>query len=284
MSDLLDYLKLFRFNQLYKNLMIFLALFFSFNLFDESMFYKTIIGFIALILISFANYMINDILDRKADSRHPEKSKRVIAAKIVPVSHALTILIILLIIGFFIAYNLSTSFFLACAALFILTLFYSFKARDIIFLDILLIATNFVLRAMAGALLIKVYISPWLILCPFFLSLFLSIGKRKAEYNTLKSLASKTRKSLKHYTNEITNALMIISTTTLILSYALYTQATKPWLMITIPIVLYGIFRYFYLISINSPAARNPEKAFFDAPLMISIVLWIIVTFVIIYL
>ncbi|RMF55527.1 decaprenyl-phosphate phosphoribosyltransferase [Candidatus Woesearchaeota archaeon] len=283
MAGILDYLRLLRLSQSYKNLLVFLAVFFSFNIFNAQMLSTTIIGFFALTLTSFSGYIINDIIDREKDSMHPEKSRRVIAAGIVPVSHALTISIILLAVALLTALTLSTAFFFACALLFILTLFYSLKAREIIFLDILVIATNFVLRAIAGAILINVYVSPWLILCPFFLSLFLSIGKRKAEYNTLKSLASRTRKSLKHYNNELTNALMIISTTTLILSYALYTQATNHWLTLTLPVVLYGIFRYFYLIFTNSPVARNPEKAFLDKPLITSMLIWLALAFVILY-
>ena len=139
------------------------------------------------------------------------------------------------------------------------------------------------IRAAAGAVIISVYISPWLILCPFFLSLFLSVGKRRAELANLGKKAAMHRKTLSYYTEEMTTALMIITTSILIVAYTFYTLTVYNKLILTLPFVLYAIFRYFQFIHSNSKIARNPELALADRKFIIALMLWVAVTFAVLY-
>ena len=189
-----------------------------------------------------------------------------------------------MLVGYYWAYNLGTLFFYSTIILFILAISYSFILKNILFADTLSIALLFVIRAVSGALLINVWISPWLILCPFFLSLFLSIGKRHADVILLKENAERTRKVLKGYTPQISTSLMTIATTLLLISYTFYSFLSEHQsLLYTLPFALFVIFRYFFLISKGSIIARQPEKIFKDIPLIIGILLWVVVAFLSIY-
>ncbi len=279
-----EYIRLIRVRQWYKNWVIFLALFFVGQFFSLTDLALTIAGFFALALVSSANYIINDIIDRDKDRNHPEKKNRPLASGRVSVGHALWLSIILLMLGGIIAWNLQPSFFIILMLLFTLSQGYNVMLKNIVFADILTIATLFVLRAVAGAVLLQVKVSPWLILCPFFLSLFLSVGKRHADVKLLEEKAEQTRKVLKDYNEGITSALMIISTTLLIISYALYSfLSDHKNLLFTLPFALFVIFRYFSFVYSGSVVARHPEKIFFDRPIMVGVLLWGLMTFVILY-
>jgi len=215
---------------------------------------------------------------------HPEKKIRPLAAGLVRKSSAFFLALILFAISLGGGYYLNLYFFYSLAGLVVLTQIYTFFLKNIIFADILTIATLFVIRAISGAFLIEVKISPWLILCPFFLSLFLSIGKRHSDLLLLKDKAAETRKVLQYYTLELTNSLMIISTTLLIISYALYSFLSEHTnLLYTLPFALFVIFRFFSLINKGSEIARHPEKVIRDKAMIIGIVLWVIITIVVIY-
>ena len=169
-------------------------------------------------------------------------------------------------------------------SLFVLTQFYSFFFKRIVFADILVIAILFVIRAVSGVYIINVEISMWLILCPFFLSLFLSTGKRRSNLVLLKEKAAETKKVLQYYTVELTDSLILISTTLFIISYTLYCfLSDHNHLIYTLPFALYVIFRYFYLIKSGSIIARHPEKIRKDIPIVLGILLWIISVIVILY-
>lgn len=268
-------LKLLRTSQWYKNIVIFLAIIFSKNLLNTNLLILTVLGFLSLCLISSTNYIINDIADIKKDREHPEKRFRPIAAGKIKISHAAIIAAILFLLSTTLAFYLSFKFFLAVLTLFTLTTFYTFLLKKIIFLDILTIATNFVLRAIAGALLIEVWISPFLILCPFFLSLFLSTGKRYSNMLFLK------RKTL--YPKHTLKFLIYLALTTLVLTFTLYCLLINPLLLITLPIVCYALFRYLKLILSASQIARHPELLFKDLKLTLSIILFSALTFVALY-
>ncbi len=279
-----DYVQLIRVRQWYKNWVIFLALFFVGQLFLFSDLMLTIAGFFALALVSSANYIINDLVDRDKDRHHPEKKNRPLAAGRVSTIEAIAICAVLLGGGAWLAWYLHPSFLIIVALLFALSQVYNFLLKEIIFADILTIASLFVLRAVAGAVLLQVKISPWLILCPFFLSLFLSVGKRHADVLLLQENAGQTRKVLVDYNHGITSALMIISTTLLIISYALYSfLSDHNNLLFTLPFALFVIFRYFSLVYRGSSIARHPEQAFFDLPIVVGALLWGLLTFVILY-
>jgi len=281
----IKYFELIRVKQWYKNVVVFIPLVFAGKFLDLKALILTLIGFFALCLVSSSNYIINDLKDIEKDRRHPEKKFRPIASGKVKKWEAIIICSALLAASIFISVKLSISFFLCVVAIFVLTQGYTFYLRNEQFLDIIMIAINFVIRAVSGAFIINVRISPWLILCTFFLSLFLSAGKREADIRLLKDKAVFHKRVLKDYNIQITNALMIISTSALILSYALYSfLSIYPMLIYTIPFALYAIFRYLYLVYSGSEIGRHPEKAILDKRLLIGSFLWLIsIFFIILY-
>jgi len=176
-------------------------------------------------------------------------------------------------------------FLLMLIGMFTLTLIYTFWLKKIIFADILTISTLFVLRAVAGALAIQVKISPWLVLCPFFLALFLAVGKRHADLLFLKEKAESTRKVLQEYSLELTNSLMIIATVLLLVSYSMYSFLSEhDYLLITLPLAIYVVFRFFFLVQSGSEISRHPEKVIRDKGIVFGAFLWGLITAVIIYL
>lgn len=279
-----NYVKLMRVNQWYKNLVIFLPLIFVGGFFDLDKVIAIIIGFFALCFISSANYIINDVVDVRKDKLHPEKRKRPLASGKIGYVGALLLFLVLFFLAVFISVNLSVYFFYAVIALFVVNQLYSFIFRDEIFLDIIFISVNFVIRAVSGTFAIDVSISPWLVFCTFFLALFLAVGKRRADVISFKEDSYGYRKVLKYYNNEITSFLLIMSTTLLVVSYALYSFLSQyPNLIWTLPVALYVILRYFYLINIGSVIARNPEKVFMDFRMLVGILVWMLLVFVLIY-
>ena len=176
-----DFLALIRVHQWYKNLVVFLAIFFSGNFFDTNLIYLTIVAFFSLSFVSSAGYIINDLVDLKKDLLNPEKRTRPLASGKVKKPTAIFISLLLLAVSIYMAHTISIAVTYFIILLFISHQIYTFFLKNIIFADILSIATFFVIRAITGAFAIEVKVSPWLILCPFFLSLFLSIGKRQSE-------------------------------------------------------------------------------------------------------
>jgi 4-hydroxybenzoate polyprenyltransferase len=282
---LIGFFRLLRPGQWYKNLLIFLPILFSGNLFSIEGLLLTIVGFFALCFVSSSNYIINDILDIRKDKLHPEKRTRPLASGKIRIWQAVILFVSFLGFGMLLAGFLDEYFFLSILALFILTSGYSLFLKKEAFLDIIIIGINFVIRASSGAFIIDVKISPWLIIGVFFLSLFLSAGKRRADLTFLGKKAKTHKSSLKTYSNEMTNALMIIATTLLIMSYTLYSfMSEHSYLIFTLPFALYLIFRYFSLVYSGSVIARHPEKVFKDLRMMIGLFLWIAATFIILYL
>lgn len=272
-----DYFNLFRTRQWYKNLVIFLAIIFGGKLFYIQSWYILLLGFIALCLISSANYIINDIIDFRKDRLHPEKKNRPLAAGKISLGSAFVWFLILVIGGFSFAYSLSANFFLLTLALFFLNQAYSFTLKNEPFADLISISINFVIRAVSGSVLINLSISPWLILCTFFLALFLGSAKRHAEVLFLKENATEHRPVLRYYPINLTNALMTISASLLILSYSLFSLLGQhKMLMLSMPFALYVIIRYYYLAETGSPIGRSAELAIKDKRLVIGSLLWII--------
>ncbi len=278
------YFHLIRVHQWYKNLLVFLALFFSGNILNLQLLEQTAMAFLSLSLISSAGYVINDLNDAAEDRKHPERKLRPLASGEIGKGMAGLVIAILLLGGGFFALVLGRTFLWITGGFFALSLVYTFALKKIIFADVLTIATLFVIRAMSGAIAIEVIVSPWLILVPFFLSLYLSAGKRYSELQLLGEKAGDTKKVLKEYSREITTGLMTISTTLLIVSYALYSFLSEhPWLIVTMPFALYTIFRYHYLIMSGSEVGRNPEKIIKDLPILLGITLWLLMAGLIIY-
>lgn len=268
-------LKLLRINQYYKNLVIFLAVFFSGNLLNTPMIFSTFLGFISLCLISSTNYIINDIVDIEKDKQHPEKRLRPIASGKIKIYQAIILAVLLFLFAVTLASHISLNFLFAVFFLFIFTAVYTFILKKIPFLDIFAIAINFVARAIGGALIINVWISPFLILCPFFLSLFLSTGKRYSDMLFLKKKILYPKKTLK--------ILIYAAFTSLILSFIIYCILVNPYLLLTLPIAAYALFEYLKLILSASKIARHPELIFTNLKLIAIILIFSILTLVINY-
>jgi 4-hydroxybenzoate polyprenyltransferase len=280
-----NYLKIARPQQWYKNLLVFLALFFSANLLNINLLWTTILGFLSLTLTSIAGYIINDFIDLEKDKLHPEKKHRPLVAGTVDIPLALILSLFCLFFGLSIGVYIGKFFVIFPAALFLLTLSYSLWLKNIVFADILTIASLFALRAVSGAFAIQVYVSPWLLLCPFFLALFLVVGKRHGDLLLLKGKGARTRTTLKHYTLELTSSLITVATTALIICYALYSiLGDQQNLWYTLPFALFVIFRYYCLILEGSVIIRHPEKIVADKQMIVGIFLWVIITAVFVYL
>ncbi len=271
------YLRLLRTYQWYKNLLVFLPLVFAGLFLDGNLLFKTFLGFLSLCLVSSANYIVNDIIDVNKDRYHPEKKNRPIASGEIGIELAVFFGLICLLISFFTAYKIDLLFLIAPIFLFLFNLIYSLWLKNEIFVDILAISINFVVRAVSGIFIIHRNISPWLILCPFFLSLFIASGKRKADLDVLGEDAYKHKEVLRYYSKEVSNFLMIITTSLLTISYSLYVFLSNHHLLfISLPFAIYVIFRYSYLIYNGSEIARKPELFYKDKRLLIGIVLWVL--------
>lgn len=268
----------------YKNILIFFALFFSGNLLNLSKIVTVLIGFVLLSLMSSVNYIINDNVDKKRDRENIEKSQRPIASGRVSTRESLIIAFALFLTSCLMAYNLDAYFFIGLMLFFVLSTLYSLFLKNEIFLDIITISINFVIRALCGALLIKVWISPWLIVGTFFLALFLVTGKRKSEIVFLGEKAGRHRNVLYQYSDDMLNSLIHVATTTLFLSYALYCfLGNNEKLLLTLPIVLYILLRYLYLVYSGSEKTRNSDKIFYDHKILIGIIIYVITTFILLY-
>ncbi len=279
-----EWLSLIRVRQWYKNLVVFLALFFSGNLFNLSDLYLTIIAFFSLAFISSTGYIVNDLVDAEKDKLNPEKRSRPLASGKISKMSAGLLGIFLLGLGLILAFKINPTFLYIMILFLVLEILYTFFLKNILIADILTISTLFVVRSISGAFAIEVKVSPWLILCPFFLSLFLSVGKRQAEMHLLREKAALARKVLRDYNPGLTNSLMIISTTLLVISYALYSFLSEhPNLLYTLPFALFVIFRFYYLINSGSVISRHPERVLSDRSMLVGIIFWIVVTGMVVY-
>lgn len=278
---------LLRVRQWYKNLVIFLPILFGQELGDSEALLLTVVGFFSLCFVSSANYIVNDIVDRKADRLHPEKKKRPIASGEVPVWVGLAVCCLLLSAALGIAGFLSQRFLLIVISLFLISQLYTFWLKREPFADVLVIAVLFVLRAVSGAYVKTLYsepyiwVSPWLILCPFFLSIFLSAAKHEADGVLLKGNASRV---LRVYTPDMTRALMVVATSLLVVSYSLFSfLSINSQLLYSLPFGFYVVFRYLWLAGQGSVIARQPEMAVKDLRLVVGGALWLVSVLVLLY-
>lgn len=239
-------------------------------------------------LLSSTVYIINDIFDVESDRKHPEKRKRPIASGQLPIPVALATAIGLLVTTLALALWLSPTFAALALGYFVLNLAYSFKLKHIPLIDVLIIAADFVLRVGAGVAVIQVErFSPWLYVCTTLLALFIGFGKRRAEVALL--AGGGTRKVLEGYSLPFLDQLITIVSSTTILAYSLYTFSAKNVpenhaMMLTIPFVLYAIFRYLYLIQIKQAGGAPEELVLSDRPLQLAFGLWGISVVLILYL
>jgi 4-hydroxybenzoate polyprenyltransferase len=274
-----------------KNAFIFAALVFDRKLLNGQAFGKTALAFLLFSLLASSVYIFNDILDREYDRNHPLKKDRPIASGKLPVSAALIFGFILLAIALAGAYFLSTGFLVICAVYFLLNLAYSKWWKHIPLIDVMVIAACFVLRVAAGVSVIEVQrFSPWLYVVMTLLALYLGFGKRRAEMMVLvHDTPQSHRKVLSGYSIDLIDQLITIVSATTIIAYSLYTFSAPNLpdnhaMMLTVPFVLYGIFRYLYLIKMQNAGGEPEELLLKDRPLQATIVLWGLSILVIFYL
>ena len=269
--------------QWYKNLILFICIIFSKNLLNQSMWLDITSAFIIFCMLSGSDYIINDIIDRKKDMMHPKKCRRPIASGSLNKHHALMTAIILITISLAWSYTINPQFFIASLTFFILHNAYTLYLKNIILIDILTISIHFVIRAIAGCLAISVFISPWLIICTFLLALFLALAKRRHELVLLGKDAKNHRKILEEYSTGLLDQMITITTSALIISYTLYTFLTgNIYLMATIPLAVYGLFRYMLLIHATNFGGET-EMIFKDKGILACMVLWLALVILILY-
>lgn len=280
---MIDYIKLLRPRQWLKNVFVFAGLIFSRQFLVLDSIEKSIFAFVVFSILSSSGYIMNDILDYKEDKAHPVKSKRPIAAGKVQRGRAAPIAVFLLVLSFVGAYLLGNYFLYVCLIYSGLMISYSVGIKNIVILDVLFVAVGYVLRAIAGAVVIAVEISSWLLLCTLLIALFLVISKRRTEIVLLGEGATKHRKILSQYSLGLLNQMIAIVTAACIVAYCLYTLAPETVskfgtrnLIYTIPFVIYGIFRYLY-ITFQKVETDIPERVLIsDFPLQLCLFAWIV--------
>ena len=276
--------------QLVKNFVLFAGLIFSQNLSNSDMVLKTLAGFALFCLLSSSVYILNDILDRESDRRHPLKSNRPIARGDIKISTAVVLFVILALLSLGLSYRLSPSFALTALVYFVLNLLYSLYLKHVVIIDVMGIALFFVLRAVAGAVVIGVEISAWLIVCTTLLALFLGFGKRRHELMLLDNQATDHRKSLSEYSQYFLDQMISVVTASTVIAYAFYTLSPEVesklgtrHMDLTIPFVLYGVFRYLYLIHRKEGGGSPTQMLLNDKPILANIILWLISVVLIVY-
>jgi 4-hydroxybenzoate polyprenyltransferase len=273
-----------------KNSFIFAALIFSEHLFETSYIIKTVAAFFLFSLLSSAGYLINDIIDIQEDKKHPTKNSRPIASGKLPIKIALSTSIILLITSLSLGFLLNRNFGIILIFYFTFEILYCFFLKQKVILDVFGIAGGFILRVIAGGIVINVEISHWLLICTGLMSLFLGFSKRRHELTILGETAHQHRKVLLEYSPYFLDQMISISTTSTLIAYILYTISPETIqkfntdkLILTTPFVLYGIFRYLYLIHKKGQGGSPTKLLLTDFPLLVDIVMWIFVSIIIIY-
>jgi 4-hydroxybenzoate polyprenyltransferase len=276
-------LRAMRPSQWIKNGFVLAALVFSRHLFDPAFVWRSVTAAVIFCALSGAIYLINDIFDRKNDSRHPEKRKRPIASGDLNVSTAGIAAALLIALSFFTAFKLDTRFGIVCVVYWAQNLAYSGYLKNIVILDVMIIAAGFLLRAIAGAFVIDVTISSWFILCTMLLSLFIGFVKRRHEITFLEGEAGGHRKILDEYTPAFLDQAIGIVTAGALVSYALYTMSPEVStklgtenLNFTVPFVIYGLLRYLYLAYEKEGGGDAASTLLRDTPMLINGCLWLL--------
>jgi 4-hydroxybenzoate polyprenyltransferase len=284
-------IKTMRLRQWPKNGFIFFGLIFDKQLFIPEPFLRTVAGFFLFCLMSSAVYLFNDIADVEADRNHPEKKSRPIASGKLPIRVASVAAMLLAFVTIPLGYLLSPLFAVILVTYLVINLLYSRWLKHVAILDVLIISSGFVLRVAAGVVLIYPVerFSPWLYMITILFSLYIGLGKRRAEMNLLAQAASAHRKVFDGYTLPLLDQYITIVSGMTIVAYSLYTFSAPNLpenhsMMLTIPFVVYGIFRYLQLIQIGDAAGAPDEVALKDRPLQVTVLLWGLTVIAIFYL
>lgn len=289
---ILNLIKLARPKQWVKNFFVFAPLLFSKHVFDINFLVMAISAFIVFCLSSSTVYILNDIMDVESDRSHPKKKFRPIASGEISVKQALTFLSVLVVIIIFMFFFQKPVFVFVIILYFLSNLIYSVKIKSIVLLDVFFISFGFMLRVLGGAAAISVAVSSWMILTTIFISLFLAISKRRGELSQVVNHENieKQRKVLREYSVEFADQLNTIAAAGTIISYALYTVSERTVttfgtdkLIYTTPFVIYGIFRYMYLMHKKNLGESPTSIVTKDIPIMFNVLIYFIACIVIIY-
>jgi len=272
-----------------KNLVVLAALAFSKHLFDADALVRAASAFLVFCALSGAVYLANDLVDAERDRAHPVKRLRPIASGVLPVPVARAAFAALVVLGLLASWALGPGFLLCALAYLGLNMAYTFGLKNVVILDVLAVALGFVLRAVAGAVVIQVVFSEWLIVCTLLLSLFLSLAKRRHELVTLADAAGH-RSILAEYSPYLLDQMTAVVKASCLMAYAFYTLAPETIekyrtdrLALTIPFVIYGIFRYLYLVHRKEQGGSPTDVLLTDWPLLVATVLWGLVVVLIVY-
>jgi 4-hydroxybenzoate polyprenyltransferase len=289
LSQLRYLLKAMRPRQWPKAGIVFLALIFSvgqeYHIDDPGswipLLLKSLAAFVCFCMVSSADYLVNDVSDIESDRAHPTKRNRPIPAGLLPIPTAWTAAAVLFVAGNAIGFAIDWRLGLVILAYSVMMLAYTYALKHIVIIDLFVIAAGFVLRAMAGAFAIDVPISPWLYVVTALGALFLGINKRRAELELLESGAKSHRKILDDYTIPLLDQMGAIVTGALLIAYGLYTFTAENLpanhsMMLTIPFVLYGIFRYMYLVNVKREGGAPEEILLKDVPIMLTAIGWVV--------
>lgn len=262
-----------------KNLILFGPLVFAHDLFASGLLVHAAGAFVAFCLVSSSIYVMNDVLDVENDRQHPVKRLRPLAAGEIGPAQAIAWAVCLAAAGLALGFTVSLGLGLAAAGYVILMIGYSTVLKHMVIIDVFAIAAGFIIRAVAGALAIHVSISPWLYVCTLLLALFLGFSKRSNELRVLQAGAGSHRRSLEEYSSEMLEQMTSILIASTIMAYSLYTFSADSLpanhsMMLTIPFVLYGIFRYQYLVHKKNLGGAPELVLLRDFPLMASVLLW----------
>jgi 4-hydroxybenzoate polyprenyltransferase len=286
MNSPIDLLRLMRPHQWVKNTFVFAGLLFGHAWHDAALVSRVIIAFAAFCLVSSAVYVINDRVDLEQDRRHPKKSMRPLAAGRVTLNAAVMLAVVLAACGFGLAYQVSPAVFAILLVYALMNVAYTFRLKHVVILDVFIIATGFMLRILAGTLGVGIPPSQWLLLCGLMVTLFLGFTKRRAEIIALAEDKAEHRKVLEHYSPVLLDKMIGITASGLIMSYSLYTMSPDTIrthgtanLIYTVPFVMYGVFRYIYLLH-HQRRGGDPSHDLVRDPHLLSVVgAWLVATF-----
>lgn len=278
-----------------KNGILFAGLIFSQHLHETTFLLRSLAAFAVFCLASSAIYVLNDLCDLSRDRLHPRKCLRPLPSGRVSRSQAGTFTLGLLLAAIAGGYALGMPFFTTMGAFILVNVAYSIRLRSVVILDVMLIAISFVLRAVAGVMVLRpieagIELSPWLLVCTLFLALFLALGKRRHELGLLEETAAQHRASLGEYSQAFLDQMMGVVSAATLIAYAIYTIAPatvskfhSPALVVTIPFVAYGIFRYLFLIQARNEGGSPSRVLYRDMPLLTTILAWLAVVVGVLY-
>jgi len=273
-----------------KNLLVFAGLLFGRQLTDPVAVARASAAFAVFCVLSGVVYLVNDVSDRDTDRQHPLKARRPIASGALPVPVAIASAIVLAVLALISAFMLGWPLFIVAAIYLALQTLYSGPLKHIVIIDVLTIAIGFVLRAVAGAVVVNVDISHWLLVCTILLALFISLVKRRHELVLLASGATSHRPILGEYSPYLLDQMIAVVTASTLISYIFYTISPETeekfgthWLGLTIPFPLYGIFRYLYLVHQREGGGSPADLLITDRPLLVCVTLWALSVALLIY-